>query len=251
MAIGLSKHFWGIEASNWLNAIFSWLSILSAIFVGLIAFWQNERFKEENDISSKKSDERQEDLLRINDRLIKIEENKECAYLAFLQEMVTVSNGEEIELKSNRKKYIAGITDSDKNFKDSTIFCFGVTNQTNVPIRHFELVKLILSYRDYNKDDETLIKSYNNGGFVPSPIIAQGEAVNYILVANNLEDLVCNKPVDCEINIRLTLRVTSIYNRTVEQQFLIRLQKNNTLFHSDKDSKYFWNYCYESDSKII
>lgn len=248
---GMINQYWGVATSEWLSAILSWLSVASAIFIGLTAFWQNERFKEENDKASERADQYQEDLIHINNRLIKIEENKECAQLAFMQEIATVSNSESFQPNTNRKKYTAGITDSGRDFNCSTIFSFGITNQTHTPVRCFELTKFKISYCDYEKDDEIPIKSYGKGGFVPSPIIDYGEVVNYILVANNLQNVVESLPKGYEIVIRLTMEVTSIYNRTVEQRFLLRLQKKNVQFNSPHDTHYFWNYCFELDSKIV
>lgn len=246
----LIKQSFNIETTDWLSAILSWLSVTSAIFIGLIAFWQNERFKEESDKSAQKAEDYQKDLLEINNRLMKIEENKECAQIAFIQEIVTVANSEEFKSGSSRKQYSAGITDMDRNFNNSTIFSFGISNQTNTPIRHFELTKCSISYYDCSTGNSTKIKDYPKGGFVPSPIIDRGEAVNYLLVANNLHDLAENLPANNEINIVLIVEVTSIFNRTVEQKFLLRLQKDNTLFHAN-NKNLFWNYCYESDSQII
>ena len=94
-----------IEITDWLNAVLSWLSIASAIFIGLIAFLQNERFKDENDKSAQRSEEYQKDLLEINNRLMKIEENKECAQIAFIQEVVTVANSEDFQSGSRRKQW--------------------------------------------------------------------------------------------------------------------------------------------------
>ena len=240
-----------INTTDWLNAILSWLSVASAIFIGLIAFRQNERFKEENDKSSQKAEKYQKDLIEINNRLMKIEENKECAQIAFIQEVVTVANSKDFQKGSRRKQYSSGITDADRNFENSTVFSFGITNQTNTPIRHFELTKCKIYYYDCNTGINTKIKDYPKGGFVPSPIIDRGEAVDYILVANNLHNLAENLPADNEINIVMIVEVTSIFNRTVEQQFLLRLQKNNTLFHSNGNKNCFWNYCFESNSQII
>lgn len=247
----LIKQSFNIETTDWLSAILSWLSVASAIFIGLIAFWQNERFKNENDKSARKLEDHQRDLLEINNRLMKIEENKECAQIAFIQEAVTVANSEEFQSGSKRKQYSAGITDSGRTFANSTVFSLGITNQTNTPIRYFELKKFKVSYYDQNTGIDTTIKDYPKGGFVPSPIIDRGEAVNYILIANNLHDLAEKLPPDNEINIVIVIEVTSIFNRTVEQKFLLRLQKNNTLFHSNGNKNIFWNYCYESDSHII
>lgn len=247
----LFRQSFNIETTEWLSAILSWLSVASAIFIGLIAFWQNERFKDENDKSAQKSEEYQKDLLEINNRLMKIEENKECAQIAFIQEVVTVANSEDFQSGSSRKQYSAGITEASRSFANSTVFSFGITNQTHTPIRYFELTQFKVSYYDQNTRTNTKIKDYPKGGFVPSPIIDRGEAVNYILVANNLHDLAENLPVDNEINIVIVVEVTSIFNRTVEQKFLLRLQKNNTLFHSNGNKNVFWNYCYESDLHII
>lgn len=246
----LFKQSFNIETNDWLSAILSWLSVSSAIFIGLIAFWQNERFKEENDKSAQKSEMYQKQLLEINNRLMKIEENKECAQIAFLQEIVTVTNAEEYKQPSNRKIFTAGISNAGRDFNNSTVFCFGITNQTDIPIKCFELTKFCVSYSNYEIDEDVEVLSYSKGGFVPSPIISRGEAVNFVLVANELHNLAENLPKGYEINIILTAEVTSIFNRTVEQNFLLRLQKNNALFKS-KSLNYFWNYCFESESRII
>lgn len=250
-AFCLLNQSFDIEKTDWLSAILSWLSVASAIFIGLIAFWQNERFKEENDKSSEKAESYQKDLLEINNRLMKIEENKECSQIAFIQEIVTVTNREDFKSSSIRKQYSAGITDADRDFKNSTVFSFGITNQTNTPIRHFELTNFKIFYYDCTTGINTKIKDYPKGGFVPSPIIDRGEAVNYILFANNLHDLAENLPKNNEINIVIDIEVTSIFNRTVEQRFLLRLQKENTLFHSNGNKNCFWNYCFESNSQIL
>lgn len=246
----LFKQSFNIETTDWLSAILSWLSVSSAIFIGLIAFWQNERFKEESDKSAQKSEDYQKDLLEINNRLMQIEENKECAHIAFLQEVVTVTNAEEYKPPSNRKIFTAGISNAGRDFNNSTVFCFGITNQTDIPIKCFELTKFRVSYCNYEIDKNVEVLSYSKGGFVPSPIISRGEAVNFVLVANDLYNLAEKLPKGYEINIVVTVEVTSIFNRTVEQRFLLRLQKSNALFKS-KSINYFWNYCFESESRII
>ena len=181
---------------------------------------------------------------------MQIEENKECAHIAFLQEVVTVTNAEEYKPPSNRKIFTAGISNAGRDFNNSTVFCFGITNQTDIPIKCFELTKFRVSYCNYEIDKNVEVLSYSKGGFVPSPIISRGEAVNFVLVANDLYNLAEKLPKGYEINIVVTVEVTSIFNRTVEQRFLLRLQKSNALFKS-KSINYFWNYCFESESRII
>ncbi len=246
---GAYKQLFEIEKSDWLNMFFAWISSASAIFLGLIAYWQNERFKLENDLSAErsetKSEEYQSQLLSINNRLMKLEENKEYTYLAFTQEPVLVVN-HNFGFKIDGKTYMAGISNAGKEFCDSTIFAFGITNQTEIPIRCFQIKKLAIEYSDYgDSKNNKKIAVYNSGGFVPSPIISKGEVVNYVLVANNIKDLAENLPDGMEISLIMTLEVISIYGRVMYQKFLIRLQRKNGFFNAGNDKNIFWNYCFE------
>lgn len=255
IAFGAYKELFQIKRSNWLNMLFAWISSASAIFLGLIAYWQNERFKLENDLSTQraetKSDEYQAQLLSINNRLIKLEESKEYTYIAFTQDPVFVGNSN-ISFKTSGKTYTAGITNNGKEFYDSSVLVFSITNQTEVPIRCFQILKLKIQYSDYgDKKTNKEIVTYDTGGFVPSPIIKRGEIVKYVLVANGLKNLAENLPDGMEISLVMTLEVISIYDKTVNQEFLIRLQRKNSFFNAKNDKNIFWNYCYESTPKRI
>lgn len=244
------KGYLGIGSNDWLNMLFAWISSASAIFLGLIAYWQNEKFKIETDISTEKaeekSDEFQKQLMRINNRIIKLEENKEYTYMAFTQNPVFVGN-QNIGFKTKGKTYTAGISNTGSDFEDCTVFAFQITNQTEIPIRCLEIKKMIIIYADYGTDgkDEP-VATYGTGGFVPSPIIAKGEIVYYVLVVNKLKDLVENLPEGNEINLVVTFEVISIYNRTTNQKFLLRLQRKNSFFDAPEEKNLFWNYCCES-----
>ena len=241
----------GVDRSNWLNAILSWLSVASAIFIGLIAYWQNERFKRENDLAGERTDKYQQDLVNINNRLIQIEENQEYSYLAFLQKEIYVANTIDQIPKMYRKQYCGGIAQKDnREFKNATLFTFGITNQTDVPVRCFEIKEMNISYDDFGTGDRIKVAHYGTGGFIPSPIIGKGEEVGFYLAANGITDLAKNLPDGYEIVIRLSMNVTSIYNRKVIQHFLLRLQTENATFCNSADKKMFWNYCFEADSTI-
>lgn len=255
IAFGAYKELFQIKRSNWLNMLFAWISSASAIFLGLIAYWQNERFKLENDLATQraetKSDEYQAQLLSINNRLIMLEESKEYTYIAFTQDPVFVGNSN-FSFKTSGKTYTAGITNNGKEFYDSSVLVFSITNQTEVPIRCFQILKLKIRYSDYGDEKNNKeIVTYDTGGFVPSPIIKRGEIVKYVLVANGLKNLAENLPDGMEISLVMTLEVISIYDKTVNQEFLIRLQRKNSFFNAENDKNVFWNYCYESTPKRI
>lgn len=243
------KQSFGIERTDWLSLLLTCITSCSAAFLGFVAYWQNERFKLETDIDTQKTndknDEYQNQLLQVNNRIMKLEENKEYAYIAFIQSPVLVSNDKQ-NIAMKGKTYISGISNSGKEFRESTFFVFSITNQTDIPIRYFQINKMTISYSDYGNDTDNRIISYGVGGFVASPIISKGESVNYIVVANGISDLVQNLPEGMEINLTINIEVTSIFDRKVIQTFLLRLQQKNAFFDSKENKNVFWNYCYES-----
>ena len=182
---------------------------------------------------------------------MKLEENKEYAYLAFTQDIVVVCNSNCGFQSKNPKTYTGGITNGDKDFKDGTVFVFNITNQTDVPIRYFQIKKLNIRYSDYGTGEEQQLVKYTSGGFVPNPIISKGENVSYVLVASGLTNLAEDLPNGMEINLVIELEVVSIFGRRVIQTYLLRLQRKNAFFDAKTDKHIFWNYCYESTPKLL
>ncbi len=252
------KQSYSIETIDWLALLFSGLASLSTVFLAIIAYWQNERFKILSDMSSEKHESinknYQEQLLEINNRLMKIEENKEYAYLAFSQEPVYVYNNNH-PFSLVGKTYSSGILESNCTTTSiSTIFVFKITNQTDVPIRNFQITNMIVSCTNYAKENgkqDNILMHYSTGGFIPSPIIDKGEIVNYVLLASGLQDIAENLSEDEEINIVIDLEVESIFNRIVKQSFLLRLQRKNAFFNAKDNKNAFWNYCFESNPVFI
>lgn len=238
--------------------LFSGLASISTVFLGIIAYWQNERLKIISDESSEKHEtinkNHQEQLLEINNRLMKIEENKEYAYIAFSQEKVYVYNINQ-PFSLTGKTYSSGIMESNNTTTNNgAIFVFKITNQTDVPIRYFQITNMIVSYTDYAKEkgkQDNILMDYSTGGFIPSPIINKGEIVNYVIMASGLQNIAENLSKDEEINIVLDLEVASIFNRIVTQKFLLRLQRKNGFFDAKDNKNIFWNYCYESNPEFI
>ena len=110
---------------------------------------------------------------------------------------------------------------------------------------------MAIEYSDYeNNSRNKKIEVYEAGGFIPSPIIDKGEVVNYVLVANNIENVAENLPNEMEISLVMDMEVTSIYGRTVIQKFMLRLQRENAFFNAGNNKNIFWNYCFESDPEL-
>ena len=245
IAFGLFNEWLDIPRDSWLDALFTWISAAAAIFIGLIAYRQNEKFKELNDAAEEESKKRQTELLEINNRLIKLEEKKEYAYITFVQGEVTVTNPDK-KIRKGEHCYSSGITNEKKVSNDITVFSLFVSNQTSVPIRHFEIRKLEILYADFESGKRKHIISYGVGGFVPSPIMSEGAIVQYLLFAAGVKDLAENLPDGQEINLKIEIEVTSIFGRATNQTFLLRLQPRNAFF-TQCDKNTFWNYCYESE----
>lgn len=253
------KQSYSIKTVDWLSLLFSGLASISTVFLGIIAYWQNERFKILSDESSEKHEiinkNHQDQLLEINNRLMKIEENKEYAYIAFSQEKVYVYNiNQPFSLTS--KTYSSGISEGNgTTANNGAFFVLKITNQTDVPIRYFQITRMIVAYSNYKKEsgkrDKELMRYSSVGGFIPSPIINKGEIVNYVILASGLQDIAENLSEDEEINIVMDLEVKSIFNRIVKQTFLLRLQRKNAFFDAKKNRNAFWNYCYESNLEFI
>ena len=245
---------YGIEKSDWLNAMFAWMSAVSAIFIGLVAVWQNERFKKENDknadLSEKKEREYREALLEVNNRIMKLEESKEYAYITFLQcpGHVVKSGMRTVECASPEtdKTYAAYIShEDDVALNEKTEFEFYITNQTDVSIRHIEWLSTEIDRFDFRRKIRKRIASYGKYGFISSPVIAKGEKVRLVLAVYGISDDItaCMNP-EWEITLRFVIRVTSIFGRYVDQEFCLRLQRSNFYFQQD-DPTLFWNYCTE------
>ena len=255
MIVFSSKESFGIAKAEWLDFLFAGIASIATVFLGVVAFLQNERFKYESDLSAQRSEEKsieyQNQLIDINNRIMKLEENKEYAYLAFAQDIVVVCNSNCGFQSKNPKTYTGGITNGDKDFKDGTVFIFNITNQTDVPIRYFQIKKLNIRYSDYGTGEEQQLVTYTSGGFIPNPIISKGENVSYVLVANGLTNLAEDLPNGVEINLVIELEVVSIFGRRVIQTYLLRLQRKNAFFDAKTDKHIFWNYCYESTPKLL
>lgn len=258
LIIAAKCDLFSIQKSDWLNALFAWTSAISAIFLGIIAYSQNERFKIESDISSAKMDivqkEHQAELFKlnqqaveINNRLLQLEENKEKAYLAFLQKEVIVCNLKDDKFLFDGKSYRGGFPDENgKHANDGTIFKFKITNQTNVPIRNFQIERFSVSIKNWETDDDNLVIKKSAGAFIPSPIIDKSEEVEYIFLVPDIYDLAENLKGGYEIVLMIDISVTSIYDRTIEQGFLLRLQRGITGLPKEVARNVFSLYCFES-----
>lgn len=254
----LKSEAYDIEKSNWLNAIFAWISAISAMFIGLVAVWQNERFKQESDKNTMRSEQEarkyQNELLEVNKRIMRLEESKEYAYVTFIQCPGHVVNNDvcgtqEIEY-TQAKKYAAFIANDRNNLTNKgTMFELFLTNQTDVPIRYIEFIETIISYDDFTSGKRIPVAKYGKGGYISSPIISKSEIAQLLLVTDGIYDLVANKPPKSEIVIKFIIQVTSIFNRTSTQVFLLRLQANNVYFVQSTPTV-FWNYCNEFNSNI-
>lgn len=254
----LQNEAYDIDKSDWLNAMFAWISAISAIFIGLVAIWQNERFKQESDKNVARSEQEskkyQDELLEVNKRIMKLEESKEYAYITFVQCLGHVVNNDVTgakEIKYSEMKTYAAFIANDRNQLSSkgTMFEFFVTNQTDIPIRYIEFKETIVSYDDFKTGKRMHIAQYGKGGFISSPIISKSEAVQVLLVLDGITDLAIKKPLNSEIVIKFKIQVTSIFNRTASQIFLLRLQSNNVYFEQPTPTL-FWNYCTEFNSDI-
>lgn len=251
------KKSFGIEPVDWLVLLFSGLASISTVFLGIVTYWQNERFKilgdESSDKREKENKKHQDQLLEINNRLMKIEENKEYAYITFNQNKVYVYNSNQ-QISLEGKTYFGCISKGDNTLQDSTIFIFQITNQTDVPIRYFQITDMIITYANFATSKGVIDKElihYSAGGLVPSPIISKGETVNYVLLASGLYNIAENLLEDDEINIAIDLEIASIYNQIVKQKFMLRLQRKNQFFDAKEDKNIFWNYCYEDIPEFI
>lgn len=254
----LKSEAYGIEKSDWLNAIFAWISAISAIFIGLVAVWQNERFKQESDKNAMRSEREarkyQDELLDVNKRIMKLEESKEYAYVTFIQCPGHVVNNDvhgtqEIEYMQ-AKTYAAFIANDRNNLTNKgTMFELFLTNQTDVPIRYIEFIETTISYDDFASGKRMLVAKYGKGGYISSPIISKSEITQLLLVMDGIYDLAVNKPPQSEIVIKFKIQVTSIFNRTSTQVFMLRLQANNVYFVQSTPTV-FWNYCNEFNPNI-
>ena len=124
-----------------------------------------------------------------------------------------------------------------------------LTNQTDVPIRYIEFIETTVSYDDFASGRRTLVAKYGKGGYISSPIISKSENTQLLLVMDGIFDLAVNKPPQSEIVIKFKIQVTSIFNRTSTQVFMLRLQANNVYFVQSTPTV-FWNYCNEFNSNI-
>lgn len=243
-----------IVRTDWLTYVFTNIASCATVFLGYVSYWQNERFKIESDISSEKSEEKnaeyQKQLLQINNRIMRLEENKEYAFITFIQGPVLVCN-QSTPFQIEGKKYTALISNSGHEIQDCIFFVFQITNQTDIPIRYFQIKEMRISYMNYETGEENRVTNYKEGGFVPAPIIDKGEAISYVLGVNNQKDFIEGIPYEGEINLILLVEVESIYNRKVNQKFLLRLQRKNAFFDAGKDENIFWNYCFEASANRI
>lgn len=241
-------NLFGIEKSDWLGAFFSWISAMSAVSLGLVAYWQNERFKNENNISAQKAEElaakHNKELVEINNRLLQLEENKEKAYITFSQTVIQIFNDSD-NFKLIEKPYMAGFPSANSDKQGAGIFLFKLINLTDTPIRYIEVLNMNISYTNYYTDESSKLLSFAKGGFIPSPVTEKNKEFLCAFVVPGAKNIFNNIPQKSEINIRLTTSVESIFGRQVEQVFLLRLQRENACFKATDEHSFFL-YCYAS-----
>ncbi len=241
-------NLFGIEKSDWLGAFFSWISAMSAVSLGLVAYWQNERFKNENDLSSQKAEEvavkHNTELIEINNRLLQLEENKEKSYITFSQTVVQIFNDSD-NFKIMEKPYMAGFPSEKSDNLGAGVFLLKLINLTDIPIRYIEMLNMNISYTNYYTDESSKILSFTKGGFIPSPVTEKNKEFLCAFVVPGAKDIFKNLPPKSEINICLTTLVESIFGRKVEQVFLLRLQRENSCFKATDEHSFFL-YCYVS-----
>lgn len=242
-----------VKNTEWLQALVGWFGTCGAVFIGLVAIAQNEKFDKANKDAQEKAEQQakeyQDKLLEINDRMISLEESKLYSLISFFQKPVLVVNSDaNIEMNSNCYGAFISNDKSESNGL-STIFVFSITNRTDVPIRYFQIEKASVYYSNFATGEDIAIVSYKNGGFVPSPIVGKNDEIFYVLTMDGIKDLVDNLPEGFEICLNLNIEVESVFGYAVKQKFLIRLQDRNS--KANEDNKYLlWNYCYESTSEM-
>lgn len=77
------------KGSDLLSFYGNLLSFCGTVLLGALALWQNFKFKRENDLAQKRLEELNKSANSINDRALKIEENKQRPYIDFENGLLT------------------------------------------------------------------------------------------------------------------------------------------------------------------
>ncbi|MEA4848669.1 MAG: hypothetical protein VB106_15680 [Clostridiaceae bacterium] len=254
LSIASIRQLLGVERSEWLNSLFTWISACSAFFLGIIVYLQNERFKLESDLSAQEAKETSEkynqQLYTINNRLLQLEENKEKAFITFSQRVVQVYNDDD-KFSLGEKPYVASfrsdvVVDNAQSLCDGCgVFVFGLVNLTDTPIRSIEIEKLRISYKNWYTDESQEIAFFERGGFIPSPLTTRNKEFLCTFVVPKAKNIAVDLPEKAEIVLSLTVSTESIFGRETRQRFMLRLQKETAYFKAP--CPYLFNlYCFES-----
>lgn len=248
--------WFGIEHSEWLNSLFTWISACSAFFLGIIVYLQNERFKLESDLSAQEAKETSEkynqQLYAINNRLLQLEENKEKAFITFSQRVVQVYNDDD-KFSLAEKPYVASFrsdvaVDNAQSLSDGcAVFILGLVNLTDIPIRSIEIKKLRISYKNWYTDEQQKIAFFEEGGFIPSPLTQRNKEFLCTFVIPETKNIAMDLPEKNEIVMSFIVSTESVFGRETRQRFMLRLQKETAYFKAP--CPYLFNlYCFESSN---
>lgn len=192
--------------ANWFVAIISLVSAAATSFLGLMVYWQNERFKIENDFTS-------EELLKINKRMLTLDENKEKAYITFDN---SASIGTLGSFNTGIEQRI--IFECENMNSIGSDILLRIKNQTDVPIKGIEIIDLKFVRTNKNTIVKSIIREYKKTVVIFSPNINKGEKFPCIFALQGIADL-DSILIDNYVTIEINLIVTSIYDRNATQKF--------------------------------
>ena len=258
LLIAFYRGSFGITKPDWLSAIFAWISALSAIFIGLVAYLQNERFKIESDNNIKRNMEASEkyndELSKINSRLLQLEENKEKVYIMFSQDIVKIINvGIGYHIKSNTYGAIFS-NDHETDENNAGIFFCDLVNLTKIPIRSIHFDRFEIGYQEFPDGgvgcNGRLVSKCNGSGYIPSPIADDKNLIHCMFRIPGIRDIVNNMCEEDEISIRAALTTESIFGVETKQKYWLRLQRDNQFFKAkDPFSLYLYGMEWPDDEK--
>ncbi len=214
-----------LHEANWLDFWGNFLGFIGTSALGLLALWQNERFKKENDNANARLEVANQRAYELNKELLKLQKQNHLS-------VIRVENGRELKVyakdkgskfinKLNEKNTIlchVSFTPKCPEENDYVLFEIYIKNITNNFVKHIELEAFELKSEFKDKGYRT---SRCNGD--ADTLIAPFETYKLLFIIANLNTKVkeqsINEYLENMFDFKFTVSLTNLYGDITKIKF--------------------------------
>lgn len=244
-----------MQNTDWLQALVGWISASSAIFIGLVAFDQNEKFDEANKEAQQnaetKAEEYQNKLMDINNRLIHLENNKQYSFVTFISGVCNIRNSGENSTKlKDVSPYLLtidfGLPLTEDGRPNITDIDLEIANMSDVAVQSICINTAKIKQSHYNSKVNFKELFFEDFISMPCPLMLKGEQNKIHFVLSGIRDFTKYLKNRNDLSLLLDIYVTSVFgkvtNQVIELQFMEFKQKRK---------KEYYCSCFQNDIKFL